>query len=109
MWNKSSNKDNKIIALATALNYQMMNLEEFQKNCNENGNNNIKPNENNPYSNPGGNNSRLRVPEWRVKSKDNMTTVDGKNGIGVNTTRKRGCLKECICLTLTTMAGGRKK
>ena len=58
------------------------------------------------YINPGGNNSKLRVPEWRVKLKGNMTTVHEKNGIGVNTTRQKSCLKGCVCLTLTTMTSG---
>ena len=76
VWNKSINKDAKIIAFNIALNYKRMNFEEFQNNYNENWNNKIKPNENNPYINPGGNNSKLRVPEWRVKFKGNTTTVD---------------------------------
>ena len=73
VWNKSRNKDTKIIALTTELNDQRMKFEEFQKNYNENGNKKIKPNKNNPYSNPGGNKSKLRV-----KFKGNTTTVDGK-------------------------------
>ena len=76
VWNKLINRDTNIIALRTALNDQRMNFEEFQKNYNKNGNNKIKPNENNPSSNPGGNNSKLRVREWRVKFKGNTTTVD---------------------------------
>ena len=75
VWYKSGKKDTRIISLTTALNDQMMKFEEFHNNYNENGNNKTKPNENNPYSNPGGNNSKLRVPEWRVKSKGNTTTV----------------------------------
>ena len=55
-----------------------MKFEGFQKNYNNNGNKKIKPNENSPSSNPGGNNSKLRVPEWRVKFKYNRKTVDGK-------------------------------
>ena len=62
VWNKSSNKNTKIIALTTALNDQRMNCEEFQNNYNKNGNNKMKTNENNPSSNTGGNNSKLRVP-----------------------------------------------
>ena len=108
MWNKSINKDTKIISLTNSLNDQRMKFEEFHKNYNKNRNNKIKPNENNPSSNPGGNNSKLRVPEWRVKFKGKKTTVDRRNGIGVNTTRKKGCLKECTCLTLTTMTSGIK-
>ena len=62
VWNKSGNKDTKIISLTTALNDKMMKFEEFHKNYNENGNNRIKLNEKNPSSNTGGNNSKLRVP-----------------------------------------------
>ena len=40
---------------------QRMKFEEFQKNYNKNRNNKIKPNENNPSSNPGDNNSKLKV------------------------------------------------
>ena len=77
-WNKSSNKYTKIIALTTALNDQRMNFEELQKNYKDNGKNKIKPNEKNPSGNTGGNNSKLRVPEWRIKFKGNTKTVDGK-------------------------------
>ena len=76
--NKSSNKDTTIIATTTELNDQRMKFEEFHKNYNNNGNKKIKPNENNESSNTGGNNSKLRVPEWRVKFKGNTTTVDRK-------------------------------
>ena len=76
LWNKSSNKDIKIIDLTTVFNDQRVKFEEFQNNYNENGNNKIKPNENNSSINPGGNNSKLRVPEWKVKFKGNTTTVD---------------------------------
>ena len=38
----------------------------------------IKPNENNPSSNPGGNNYKLRVTARRVKIKGNTTKVDRK-------------------------------
>ena len=55
-----------------------MKFEEFQNNYNENGNNKFKPNEKNPSSDPCGNNSKLIVPEWRVKFKGNTTTVYGK-------------------------------
>ena len=55
-----------------------MKLEEFQNNYNDNRNKKIKPNEKDPSSNTGGDNSNLRVPEWRVKFKGNTTTVDGK-------------------------------
>ena len=55
-----------------------MKFDEFQDNYNQNGNNRIKPNEKNPSGNPGGNNSKLRVPKWRVKFKGTKTTVDGK-------------------------------
>ena len=61
MWNKSSNKETKVIALTTALNDQRMKSEEFQKNYNKNENNKIRPNEKNAYSNPSGNKSKLRV------------------------------------------------
>ena len=59
----------------------MMKFEGFQKNYSENENNKIKPNENNPSSNPGGNNYKLRVQEWRVNFKGNTTTVDKKMGL----------------------------
>ena len=55
-----------------------MKFEDFQKNYNGNENRKIKPNENNPSSNPGGNNSKLRVPEWRIKFKGNTKMVDRK-------------------------------
>ena len=77
VWNKSGNKDTKIIDLTTALNHQRMKFEEFQNNYNKNGDNKITPNENNLSGNPGGNNSKLRVPEWRVKFKGNTATFDG--------------------------------
>ena len=41
VWNKSSNKDTKIISLTTALNYQRIKFEELQKNYNENRNKKI--------------------------------------------------------------------
>ena len=50
VWNNSSNKDNDIIALTTALNDQRMNFEEFQNNYNKNRNNKIEPNKKNPSS-----------------------------------------------------------
>ena len=78
VWKKSVNKYNYIIALIAALNDQRMKFEEFQNNYNENGNNKFKPNEKNPSSDPCGNNSKLIVPEWRVKFKGNTTTVYGK-------------------------------
>ena len=78
VWNKSTNKDTNIIALTTVLNYQRMKFEEFQKYYNENGDNKIKPNGKKSYSNPGGNNSKLRVLKYRVKFKGNTTAVDRK-------------------------------
>ena len=47
---------------AHCMNDQRMKFEGSQKNYNKNGNNKIKPNENNPFSNPSGNNSKLIVP-----------------------------------------------
>ena len=44
VWNKSSNKNNKVIALTTELNDQRMNFEGFQKNYNKNVNKKIEPN-----------------------------------------------------------------
>ena len=78
MWNKLSNKDTNIIALSTAFNDQMMKFLEFKKNYNDNGNNKIIPNEKNPSGDPGGNNSKLRVTEWRIKFKVNTIPFDGK-------------------------------
>ena len=43
VWNKSSNKDTKIIDLTTALNYQRMKYKEFQKSYNKNGNKKLNP------------------------------------------------------------------
>ena len=42
--NKSSNKNNKVIAMTTELNDQRMNFEGFQKNYNKNVNKKIEPN-----------------------------------------------------------------
>ena len=66
-----------MIALNAALNYQKMKFEELQKNYNNNINKKIQPNEKKSYSNLGGNNSKLIVPEWSVKFKGNTKTVDG--------------------------------
>ena len=56
----------------------MSKFEESQKNYNGKGKNKIKPIEKNLSGNPVGNNSKLIVPEWRIKFKGNIITVDGK-------------------------------
>ena len=77
-WNKTSEKNTKIIAITTALNENKKKLAALETRVNKGGSSdNKKKDDKSKEKKPSGDKSKLRIPEWRTINKGKTCTVDG--------------------------------